>query len=355
MSAKRRHTQQTISWFYDLYKRELLDLDPPYQRRSVWNQQYKEEFIDTVLSQFPAPAIFLYEEITPEGRSSFHVVDGKQRLSCIFEFVSGVFTISEASPNVAQRGKYFSQLSADEKVQFWTYEFTVEYLPTNEESLINQIFERINKNTAKLSRQELRHARFSGRFITVAENLTSWMFAVLPESFPRLDSQSRRQMKDVELVANLLLLIEEGVQGYSQDQLDEAFSSRDASWEDEGATEERFREVVKFVGDLAKMPVADPLYKTRLRNQADFYSLFGAVNDLLEMGHLPAAATEILSAKVRTFIASVEDPAAREGNTEALAYFTAARSNSNDLRPRTIRIDIISGLLNTAGDNPQQS
>jgi hypothetical protein len=46
----------------------------------------------------------------------------------------------------------------------------------------------------------------------------------LPENFPRFDSQSRKQMKDVELVASLLLLIEEGVSGYSQDDLDKAFS-----------------------------------------------------------------------------------------------------------------------------------
>jgi len=33
---------QTISWFWDLYNRNLLELDPPYQRRSVWNQDYKD-------------------------------------------------------------------------------------------------------------------------------------------------------------------------------------------------------------------------------------------------------------------------------------------------------------------------
>lgn len=33
---------QTVSWFWDLYTRGLLDLEPPYQRRSVWNQEYKD-------------------------------------------------------------------------------------------------------------------------------------------------------------------------------------------------------------------------------------------------------------------------------------------------------------------------
>ena len=50
----RRQNFQTISGFWDLYRRELLDLDPPYQRRSVWNQAYKDAFVDTILMQYPA-------------------------------------------------------------------------------------------------------------------------------------------------------------------------------------------------------------------------------------------------------------------------------------------------------------
>jgi hypothetical protein len=39
MAAKaRRQNFQTISWFNDVFKRQLLELNPPYQRRSVWNQ-----------------------------------------------------------------------------------------------------------------------------------------------------------------------------------------------------------------------------------------------------------------------------------------------------------------------------
>jgi hypothetical protein len=70
MANLRRHNQQTVAWFNDLYTRGLLDLEPPYQRRSVWNQAYKDAFIDTILIQYPSPAIFLYQEISPDGRPS---------------------------------------------------------------------------------------------------------------------------------------------------------------------------------------------------------------------------------------------------------------------------------------------
>lgn len=155
--ASRRQNFQTISWFSDLHKRKLLNLDPPYQRRSVWNQGYKDDFIDTVLLQYPAPAIFLYEEVSEEGTSLYQVVDGKQRLTAVFDFASGVFPVSENSPVSHLAGKSFDHLSKEEKTAFWTYQFPIEYLPTNEETIINSIFQRINKNTARLTRQELRH------------------------------------------------------------------------------------------------------------------------------------------------------------------------------------------------------
>ena len=85
----RKSNFQTLAWLFDIYRRGLLDLDPPYQRRSVWNQPFRDFFVDSVLNNYPCPAIFLYEQITPEGVASYKVVDGKQRLITLFEFVAG--------------------------------------------------------------------------------------------------------------------------------------------------------------------------------------------------------------------------------------------------------------------------
>src|SRR5438874_2329244 len=92
----RRQSVQSIAWFWDQFKRNLLDLDPSYQRRSVWNQSFKDFFIDTVLLKYPAPAIFLYEDIRPDGTATYHVVDGKQRLTTLFEFASDQFPVPDA-------------------------------------------------------------------------------------------------------------------------------------------------------------------------------------------------------------------------------------------------------------------
>jgi Protein of unknown function DUF262 len=346
MAQSRRHNQQTIAWFNDLRKRNLLDLDPPYQRRSVWNQAYKDAFIDTLLLQYPSPAIFLYQEISADGQTSMHVVDGKQRLTTVFEFVDGRYPVSEEAQLTALRGLYFAQLPSDIKTDLWTYEFTVEYLPTNEEGLINSIFERINKNVAKLTRQELRHARYNGKFISAAEQLTDWMAKVLPENFPRFESQSRKQMKDVELVANLLLLIEDGAAGYSQDDLDKAFSDRDLNWDEEENVVATFRDIVQRLKNLCDVPTDPTLVKTRLRNQADFYSLFGALREAYSAASAVVDAPDgLLVSRLLQFVLRVDDPDLPPGEAIEARYLNAARSNSNDKGQREQRIKIIGSVL----------
>jgi len=54
-------TTQDISWFLDQYEKGQLNLDPPYQRRSVWSAIDKRYFIDTILNGYPASPVFLHK------------------------------------------------------------------------------------------------------------------------------------------------------------------------------------------------------------------------------------------------------------------------------------------------------
>jgi len=336
----RRHNFQTVSWFYDLFTRTLLDMDPPYQRRSVWNQAFKDYFVDTVLLNLPAPAVFLYEEIAPDGRSLYHVVDGKQRLSCLFEFIKNGFPVGEKSESSALRGLYFSELDDDAKKSFWGYQFLIEYVPSSDEKLINAIFDRINRNVAKLSSQELRHAKLDGEFIGTAEDLAEWMTGTLPKNFPRLVQQSRNQMKDVELVAQLLLLLEEGPRGYSQEELDAAFTSRDNVWEHRQGVEDRFRATVAKLNEIIGHR---ELAGTRLRNQADFYSLFGAIDAHMQAATLPAA--DVAAERLAVFLERLESDTERDRDSSLASYYEATRVASNLKAPRETRVRVLRNVL----------
>lgn len=105
-----RTNRQTIAWFVDHHKRSLLDRDPPYQRRSVWNQRYKKDFIETILLGYPAPSLFLHEEVTATGIVRQAVVDGKQRLTAVIEFVEGEFATNDSNETLLDprlQGVYF--------------------------------------------------------------------------------------------------------------------------------------------------------------------------------------------------------------------------------------------------------
>lgn len=341
---KRKQNFQTIAWFWDLYGRGRLDLDPPYQRRSVWNQVYKDYFIDTILQSYPAPAIFLYEEMTPEGVASYHVVDGKQRLTAIFEFVQGAFPVADSAETSELRGQYFADLDDVIKKNIWLYQFSVEYLPTDQETIINNIFDRINRNTARLTPQELRHAQFGGDFITTAEDLSVWMEGEFPPNFPSITPRSRQQMKDVEFVAHILLMLELGPKGYSTSQMDQAFSDRDIEWENREAVAQSFRTTTSAIASILSVPDRGPeLARSRLKNQADCYSLYGAVDILLREGAMPAP--DEAAERLSIFIERLQKVGEEESSGPLSEYFEAARSASNDSGPRQARTDILRRVL----------
>ena len=68
-------------------------------------------------------------------------------------------------------------------------------------------------------------------------------------------------MKDVEMVAQLLLFLEEGVRGYNQDYLDKAFSDRDANWEQKEEIETEFRNTIDSISKIIESSPALDLPK----------------------------------------------------------------------------------------------
>lgn len=124
----RTPTRQSIGWIRDMSVAKQLDLNPPYQRRSVWNEDYKQYFIDTTLRNYLIPPVFVSVEINENGTSIYHVVDGKQRLLAIIEFLSDESPLSHKyiyKPEFV--GKYFSELDVETKRGFYGYFLPFEF------------------------------------------------------------------------------------------------------------------------------------------------------------------------------------------------------------------------------------
>lgn len=336
---ERKINVQNLAWFWDLYQRGILDLNPDYQRRSVWPASYKDFYIDTVLNVYPCPAIFLYEEISEDGNLKYSVVDGKQRLTTLFEFIEGKFATSEELTKVNLREKYFSDLDSTVKKKFWGYQFGVEYLPSSEQEVIKNIFDRINRNVSKLSQQELRHAKYEGPFLEKCEELADKIFhKKYLISIPRISPKALRQMGDVEQIANLLLLVEEGPQYYSQDDLDTEFSKREEDWEAEDDVVAKFEDIIDFIKELINTD--DSFRGSRVKNKIDFYSLVGALADL-DLSTLDATTVKD---KLLSFYTEV-DNSTGDTSDDFSKYLKAVKSSSNVQSSKITRIDILKSVI----------
>lgn len=274
----RRPTTQDVSWFLDLRRNDQLDLDPPYQRRSVWSVRDRRFFLDTIFRGYPSPAIFLHKRFGADGKSIYEVVDGKQRLETILSFVSNKLAIDKAYGDVTLDGKKWKDLSDQLQRRFWDYVIPVEFIKIIEGTVVNAVFERLNRNSRKLERQELRHARNDGWFIEFVENEAEsddfW------KTYKVTTSARSRRMKDVQFISELLLvLLERAVRGFDQDALDAAYAEYDVPEEtvgdfDRSETSERFGAAKQY---LRKMDEHNGCVGTFAGTSIHFYSLWSWV------------------------------------------------------------------------------
>lgn len=226
MMSERRTTTQDITWFLDLFDSEKIDLDPPYQRRSVWTRKDKQYFLDTIFKKYPCPAVFLHKTQDERGRATYHVVDGKQRLQTIIEFFQNKIPLGLDIGDERLNGKRWKQIEdADLKKGFWDYVIPVDLLTTIDKTVVDEIFDRLNRNSRRLERQELRHAKYDGWFIELVERTAEipWL-----KNLGIVTAGRAKRMKDVQFISELALsLLKNDVCGFDQDDLDEVYAKYD--------------------------------------------------------------------------------------------------------------------------------
>lgn len=222
---RRQPTTQQITWFLDLNRNNQLDLEPPYQRKSVWSAKDKKFFLDTIFRNYPAPPIFIHRSVDDQGYTKYHVVDGKQRLETILDFFENKITIAQDFGDTNLNGKKFQQLTPEYKRKFWDYTLVVDFIDSIDGKNIEEVFDRVNRNARNLLPQELRHARYNGWFINYVENEADddfwWNF--------KISTRGRdKRMKNVQFVSELLMIIiENNIVGFDQDHIDSIYAQFD--------------------------------------------------------------------------------------------------------------------------------
>jgi len=274
---------QDISWFLDLHKRGLLDLKPPYQRHSVWTPKERRYFLDTIFNGYPCPPLFLYKTLSDEGVSTYHVVDGKQRLETIINFTENKMSLAAEMADEELAGKKWKAITVDQRRKFWNYQLAVEMLDSVDNAFVKEIFDRYNRTSKNLERQELRHAKYDGWLVTTAEEESKkaeW------KGLGIVTTATARRMKDVQFISELMLaLLKNDISGFNQDELDEYYAKYDSPNEvDPNFVEDEFVERFEQVkGWILAVNAHNKVVSALAKTYTNFYSLwcFALLNENL--------------------------------------------------------------------------
>ena len=125
-----------------------INVEAEYQRGKVWSKEQQALLIDSIMRGFDIPKIFLRK--LPDGRRYlFDVIDGKQRLTAIWRFVSDDFRLLKnigAFPDLGDLGgKCWSELPDDAKDRLQFANITVSKIEEATEDEIHELFLRLQR------------------------------------------------------------------------------------------------------------------------------------------------------------------------------------------------------------------
>lgn len=265
----------TINQLQLMFKSRQINLQPGFQRQSVWTWTDRRRLVQSIVDGYPVPSIFLYKRVH-KGHTVHDVIDGKQRLETIFMFTrTGRFARDwfDVKLDLGEGSDYYNW--RDIRRSFPTVRAALEGYAlqvvevTGDLSQITDLFVRINSTGKRLTTGERRHARFyTSPFLREADRLVQ-RFRPYIERTKILSSGQIDRMKGTELVAELLMSLHNGGPINKKTSLDRAIGNESVN----GNTLSRIvREFIRTIG-LIRRNFPD-LHQTRPRNSAEFYSLF---------------------------------------------------------------------------------
>ena len=196
------------------------------------------------------------------------------------------------------------------------------------------MFIRMNRYVLKLSPQEMRHAKASGHFHKFVEKLGENSFWKTQKIFSQ---NSIQRMRAAEFAAEAAILLIEGPQD-KKTSIDVYYAQYRSSFPNAKHVSSQLLAYLKWI--KAALP---DLPKTRYRSPVDLYSLIGALDTLSNEGRRlsslkPAAAGQRL-------IEFDKQTKAKDPKGDAARYVVAASRQTDNLIPRTTRIEILEKVL----------
>jgi len=330
---------QTVSWIVGRRNQNELEISPNFQRRPVWLEKERSALMETICARLPFPEIYTHVVTDTTTLKEKHiVVDGQQRVTSVLMFVDGEVQLPEFYP---WNGRYFKDLEQTEKQDFLSYKIVVRNLYDTNDAEIRDLFVRLNTNNFALNDQELRNARYQGKFKQASERLAD---NPLFQQLNLFTAREVRRMEDIEFVSELLVRVVEGVTN-KKDMLENAYAHFDEEFPQEALYESEFNAAINLITALVTEE-----NKALVKTKSNFYSIFGAClcyhrnQKRTSFKNSDSAAKEItdLLSAVKTI-----DPATAVAGAPVFDYYNAVSRAASDKSRRAERERILGDILRT--------
>lgn len=136
-----------------------LNIRPAYQREFIYKDDKRNEVIRTVNKNFPLNT--MYWAKTEDD--SYEMIDGQQRTISVCQYVAGDFDVE-----IDGITKYFHSLTKDQQEKILDYPLSIYICEGTYDEKIDW-FNIINIAGEELTKQELRNANFTGKWLTDAK------------------------------------------------------------------------------------------------------------------------------------------------------------------------------------------
>jgi hypothetical protein len=219
----------SISDFLTWKRQQQLELQPKFQRGSVWTPQAQSFLIDTILRELPIPAVYIRTRIDPVTQGSIReVVDGQQRLTAILSFAANNLRMTSRSPEFT--GMRYNDLTQDQKDQFLSYNISTVQLLHASDADVLEVFARLNSYSVKVTPAELRHAKYDepvkwAIWNTTRENGSLW------DHFHVVSVRDSVRLKNTTLIAELYMALMNGLGDGGEEKVNKFYKENQAKTE----------------------------------------------------------------------------------------------------------------------------
>ncbi|WBV41879.1 DUF262 domain-containing protein [Pseudoroseomonas cervicalis] len=201
----------TIETIFLQIQKGNIDLEPKFQRRVAWDDVRRSRLIESIVVGMPVPNIVIAEN--KNQRNRFIVIDGKQRLAAICDFMQDSLELSGLDVREDLNKKKFSQFSKEDQATFENSTIRASMIRNwRDDNFLYAIFYRLNSGSLPLSPQELRKALIGGKLLSLIESYISSSKPFQEIFGAGLD----KRMRDSELVLRFIAF-DRGLEEYRGD------------------------------------------------------------------------------------------------------------------------------------------